>query len=162
MATTVDHYAVLQVRPDAEYEVIAAAHRSLARRTHPDVAGGTIEGMRRINDAWRVLGNATARAAYDLERSLRSGREHGVPVMLPQRPSSADELHNDLRGPLAARRAPTAASSTVLDFGRYEGWSLRQLARHDPAFLEWLARAPAGRRYRNEIDALLVPGAKAG
>ncbi len=47
------------------------------------------------------------------------------------------------------------ARGTVLDFGRYKGWSLGQIATHDPDFLEWLERSPAGRQYRAEIMALL-------
>ncbi len=47
------------------------------------------------------------------------------------------------------------ARGTVLDFGRYKGWSLGQIATHDPDFLEWLERSPAGRQYRAEIAALL-------
>jgi len=54
---------------------------------------------------------------------------------------------------------PANTSGTVLDFGRYAGWSLSELARHDPDFLEWLARTPAGRHYRAEIQRLLAsPG----
>jgi hypothetical protein len=44
----------------------------------------------------------------------------------------------------------------VLDFGRYAGWSLRQLAAHDPDYLEWLVRSPGGRQYRGQITALLA------
>lgn len=46
--------------------------------------------------------------------------------------------------------------STMLDFGRYQGWTLDQIARQDPDFLEWLARTPIGRPYRPEIDSLLL------
>ena len=37
---TVDPYKTLQVDPEAEEEVIAAAYRRLARKYHPDTAGG--------------------------------------------------------------------------------------------------------------------------
>lgn len=47
------------------------------------------------------------------------------------------------------------ASGSVLSFGRYAGWSLGQVARADPDFLEWLDRMPIGRPYRDEIDGLL-------
>lgn len=33
----------------------------------------------------------------------------------------------------------------MLDFGRYEGWSLGELVVHDPEYLEWLERMPIGR-----------------
>jgi len=47
------------------------------------------------------------------------------------------------------------ADGTVLNFGRYAGWSLVELARRDPDYLEWLDRSPAGRSHRDEIDVLL-------
>jgi hypothetical protein len=43
----------------------------------------------------------------------------------------------------------------VLDFGRYKGWSIGQIATHDPDFLEWLQRSPSGRQYRAEIASYL-------
>jgi hypothetical protein len=53
----------------------------------------------------------------------------------------------------------------VLDFGRYAGWSLGEIARHDLDYLEWLQRATFGRRLRSEIETLLAgrrgPGAAA-
>ena len=39
-----DPYKTLQVDPEAEDEVIAAAYRRLARKYHPDSAGGTDAG----------------------------------------------------------------------------------------------------------------------
>lgn len=47
------------------------------------------------------------------------------------------------------------ASGSVLNFGRYAGWSLGQVARVDVEYLEWLDRAPIGRAYRDELDVLL-------
>ena len=55
----------------------------------------------------------------------------------------------------AAGPPPGAPSGRVIDFGRYAGWSLGEIARVDPGFLEWLDRMPIGRSYRDEIDALL-------
>ena len=53
--------------------------------------------------------------------------------------------------------APTGTpSGRVLDFGRYAGWSLGQLAPVDPNYLEWLARTPIGRSYYAEIRELLT------
>jgi hypothetical protein len=49
----------------------------------------------------------------------------------------------------------------VLDFGRYAGWSLGEIVRYDPEFLEWLARTPIGRSYHAEIGALLSSRAQA-
>jgi hypothetical protein len=46
----------------------------------------------------------------------------------------------------------------VLDFGRYEGWSIADLARRDPDYLRWLRRHSSGIRFRREIDATLPRG----
>jgi curved DNA-binding protein CbpA len=55
----------------------------------------------------------------------------------------------------AAGPPPGNPSGSVLTFGRYAGWSLGEVARHDLEFLEWLDRAPIGRQYRDEIDQIL-------
>jgi hypothetical protein len=44
---------------------------------------------------------------------------------------------------------------SVLAFGRYTGWSLRDLARQDPDYLLWLSRHSSGIRYRTEIYGIL-------
>jgi uncharacterized protein (DUF3820 family) len=60
------------------------------------------------------------------------------------------------RQPLGARAAEGRHSGTVLQFGRYSGWSLADLARHDPDYLEWLARTMIGHTYQDEIEKLLA------
>jgi len=67
-----DPYKVLQVDPEAEDEVIAAAYRRLARKYHPDTASGVESSgrMEAINAAWEVIGDPKRRAAYDRERAV--------------------------------------------------------------------------------------------
>jgi curved DNA-binding protein CbpA len=55
----------------------------------------------------------------------------------------------------AAGPPPGNPSGAVLNFGRYAGWSLGEIARSDLEYIEWLDRMPIGRPYRDEIDALL-------
>jgi curved DNA-binding protein CbpA len=55
----------------------------------------------------------------------------------------------------AAGPPPGNPSGTVLNFGRYAGWSLGEIGRTDLEYLEWLDRMPIGRAYQAEIDALL-------
>jgi hypothetical protein len=50
---------------------------------------------------------------------------------------------------------PGNPSGSVLNFGRYAGWSLSEIARKDLEYLEWLDRMPIGRSHQHEIDALL-------
>ncbi len=55
----------------------------------------------------------------------------------------------------AAGPPPGNPSGSVLNFGRYTGWSLGEIARGDLEYLEWLDRTPIGRPYRDEIDVIL-------
>jgi curved DNA-binding protein CbpA len=69
--------------------------------------------------------------------------------------SGFDESMRAPEGHGAAGPPPGRPSGTVLNFGRYAGWSLGEVARHDIEYIEWLDRAPIGRNYRAEVDALL-------
>jgi curved DNA-binding protein CbpA len=55
----------------------------------------------------------------------------------------------------AAGPPPGRPAGTVLNFGRYAGWSLGEVARQDIEYIEWLDRAPIGRNYRSELDEIL-------
>jgi curved DNA-binding protein CbpA len=58
---------------------------------------------------------------------------------------------------------PGNPSGSVLNFGRYTGWSLGEIARVDLEYLEWLSRMPIGLTYRSELDELLrAHGRRAG
>lgn len=142
----VDHYRTLQVDPSADVEVIQAAYRVLARRFHPDLAGDD-EVMKRLNAAWEVLGDKTRRAAYDQTRA--TGGERAQSAIVTSEPA-ARPASPDHAGPPVGR-----PFGTVLTYGRYEGWSLGQVALADPGFLEWLRSVPGGRYLRPEIDAIL-------
>ena len=55
----------------------------------------------------------------------------------------------------AAGRPPGNPSGSVLNFGRFAGWSLGEIARRDLEYIEWLDRSSIGRQYREEIDGIL-------
>jgi hypothetical protein len=61
-----------------------------------------------------------------------------------------DATHGASRSPLDAD-----GSGARLDFGRYQGWTLGEVVRRDPEYLEWLRRHASGARYRDAIDVLL-------
>jgi hypothetical protein len=70
-----DYYAVLQVHPDADFEVIEAAYRQLMKKHHPDMAGedpqriATHEARAKaINEAFRILRDPNQRRRYDYAR----------------------------------------------------------------------------------------------
>ena len=141
-----DHYETLQVHRRAEPEVIRAAYRILARKYHPD-HGGDPRRMIAINDAWDVLGDPERRAAYDASLAAAAARTPAD--------ATASGPAQPVPDPSHAGPPPGRPSGSVLDFGRYSGWSLGEIARHDLGYLEWLQRATVGRRLREEIDQIL-------
>ena len=69
-----DLYRLLQVDPSADPEVIEAAYKRLAFRYHPDHNSGDPQAeahMKRINEAYRVLGKPDLRADYDARVGAR-------------------------------------------------------------------------------------------
>jgi curved DNA-binding protein CbpA len=66
-----------------------------------------------------------------------------------------DESMRAAEGLGAAGPPPGRPSGSLLNFGRYAGWSLGEVARHDIEYIEWLDRAPIGRNYRQELDDIL-------
>ncbi len=81
-----DWYAILQVQPHADGDVIQAAYRRLALLYHPDRnperRAWAEERMKRINAAYAVLSNANRRQTYDRRR-------FGTTARPPYRPSTA-------------------------------------------------------------------------
>jgi hypothetical protein len=73
-STTPDYYAILQVDPRAEHEVIQAAFRGLAKKYHPDVYAGAErnERMRVVIEAYEMLSDPAKRAAYDRQRKSQA------------------------------------------------------------------------------------------
>ena len=69
-----DYYAVLEVEPTATDEDIRRAYRRLVRVHHPDLNPedpNAADRTRAINEAYTVLGDPSARAAYDSRLSPR-------------------------------------------------------------------------------------------
>ena len=99
--------------------------------------------MAAINQAYAQVRTRELRAAYD--------RRRAATVLTPVGPGRATPVQD------VAVRQPSMLkpSGSVLDFGRYLGWSIGELARHDPDYLRWLARHSSGLRYRDEIRGRL-------
>lgn len=134
-----DPYRVLQVVPTAEQEVVNAAFRALALKYHPDrdPSAAAVRRMTELNEAYAMVREPATRRAFD------------ATVAPPAAPPSAH----------AAGAAPppprSRSAGTRLPFGRYAGWTLRDLARQDPDYLRWLSRHASGLRYRTEIYQIL-------
>lgn len=141
-----DPYDVLQVHRRAEPEVIHAAFRALARKYHPD-AGGNATRMAEITEAYAIVGNAERRAGFDAQ-----------PVTpVEARPTSqASPAAATTWQPARESGAQARSTGSVIDFGRYAGWTVGALVEHDPDYLEWLARTPVGRRLTGEIEQALA------
>ena len=137
-----DAYEVLQVHPKAHFVVIQAAYRVLAALYHPDRddSEAATRRMAELNIAYAKVRTVDRRELYDRERKAR--HEPAAAVVPPYRPAGAPASAAD-GGP------------DVLDFGRYNGWTIRQLARRDPEYLRWLSRHSSGIRYRRQIEAAL-------
>jgi molecular chaperone DnaJ len=136
-----DPYAVLQVVPTAEREVIQAAFKALALKYHPDhdATRRAADKMAQLNRAYALLRDERSRTAHDRSRRATIA---GISVAMSGRQSAVPP--------------PQAASpGSVLNFGRYVGWSLRDLARRDPDYILWLSRHSSGIRYRTEIYGIL-------
>jgi curved DNA-binding protein CbpA len=160
-----DPYAILGVPASAELGEIKSAYRALARRYHPDMSTSELARRRmiEINRAWELLSDPTRRA--DLDRTR--GREPAASAAAAPDPSSAaprarpawmgrhapDRRSNGWAAG-AKGRPPGNPSGSVLDFGIYLGWSLGEVARVDPLYLDWLSDRPEGRPYRDEISVL--------
>jgi curved DNA-binding protein CbpA len=144
-----DLYGILQVDPRAESSVIQAAYRALALRMHPDHSqnDNTAPAMAMLNRAYGVLRDPGQRAAYDQTRSPETARV--VPPPTAVQPTSS--VSERLRPPTDDR----GAASMTVTFGRYEGWTLLQISRQDPEYLEWLRRHSSGIGYRRQIDEIL-------
>src|SRR5687767_2618528 len=95
------YYRILQILPEADHEVVAAAYRALARKHHPDMEGGDARLMREINEAWEVLQNAPMRAAYNEKHGFI--RQNGQPTTQSSA-AAATMTTPPAAGPLAARQ----------------------------------------------------------
>ena len=138
-----DPYAVLQIVPTADQEVVHAAFKALALKYHPDhdATRRASEKMAELNRAYALLRDEQGRAAHDRSHRMTIA---GISV------SAAAARPSGGTPPPAA-----AGKGSVLGFGRYSGWTLRDLARQDPDYLLWLSRHSSGIRYRTEIYGIL-------
>jgi curved DNA-binding protein CbpA len=96
--------------------------------------------MAELNQAYALVRDPAKRSRHDAAR-----RRAAVPTI----PTAA----SGTGGPLPPPRS--AAAGSRLTFGRYAGWTLRDLARQDPDYQRWLSRHTSGIRYRTEIYAIL-------
>jgi curved DNA-binding protein CbpA len=147
-----DAYEVLEVHPRAHQAVIQAAYRVLAALYHPDrdATAAATRRMAELNAAYDKLRTAERRELYDRARKLG--------------PVTPEPIVPAWRAEPRQKPGATAGNDAgrPLDFGRYEGWTIAQIAPRDPDYLRWLSRHSAGARFRTEIDIALRAQAKKG
>jgi curved DNA-binding protein CbpA len=159
-----DPYATLGVTRAFDTRAILAAYRAQARRHHPDLTPGreAHHRMAHINAAWEILRDPDQRAAWDAAHAP----EPSVPTSV-LRPHVTTARVDPIYGACTWRQGrdgeggagppPGRPSGSVLMFGRHLCWSIGEIARVDPGYLQWLADRPEGRPYRAEIEAALEP-----
>lgn len=142
--TNRDAYEVLQVHHAAHPVVLQAAYRVLAALYHPDrdPSPAATHKMAELNIAYAKVRTRDLRELYDRERN--------------RRPASATPTVTQYRPADRPTQAPPSAPD-LISFGRYSGWSIKQLAQHDPDYLRWLSRHSSGIRYRGQIEAAMAP-----
>jgi curved DNA-binding protein CbpA len=147
---TRDAYEVLQVHPKADQQIVQAAYRILAAKYHPDrdPSPQATKRMAELNEAYAAVRSEDRRMLYDRQRE-RARLSASVSIVTPQG-----------RPPIVT---PPAGAATVrepgggtIDFGRYTGWTIDQLARQDPEYLRWLSRHSSGVRFRRAIEEALA------
>jgi curved DNA-binding protein CbpA len=81
--------------------------------------------------------------------------DHASPNRTSGRSTEGSTYDTRTMGAAAAGPPPGNPSGSIVQFGRYNGWTLGEIARVDLEYLEWLDRMPIGRTWQPEIDALL-------
>lgn len=88
MNTKIDYYDVLRVREDATPAELHAAYRRQLNTHHPDRGGSTVDAQQ-INEAYTVLSDQAARAAYDSARHRAATPTMTMQPPAPARPAPA-------------------------------------------------------------------------
>ena len=149
------HYQVLMVDPGVDDDVLTTVYRRLLQRlaTLRDIGDREVERAGALQRASAVLHDPERRRRYDQAIGIGGERDAG-PVRAPARAAIAVRPQPNVV-PVPSASTSTARGS-VLDFGRYAGWTLRQVALRDRDYLEWLRRTPGGRQYQAEIASILA------
>ncbi len=124
-----DYYAVLGLERNASAAQIKRSYRELALRFHSD-KGGTDAVMSKLNEAWKVLGNKKAKAAYDVQ--LAAAPKNPVVSSLAKSPEGSSlAITRNMGREVPAGFSPLSEGGRGLGFNA-ENWREvdLQLARH--------------------------------
>ncbi|HET9666418.1 MAG TPA: DnaJ domain-containing protein [Desertimonas sp.] len=94
MVSLDDARRLLGVSPDAGVEDVRAARRRLAKRCHPDVAGGDTETMRQLNEAASIVLHELGVVTEDTESPIDAAARRRWPA--PRRPPTGARVDHDV------------------------------------------------------------------
>jgi DnaJ domain len=99
MSEGINYYATLGIARTATASEIKDAYRHRAKAAHPD-AGGSVEAMARVNEAYKALSDPTARSDYDLRQAT------------PARPDVPYPTDSHRPAETVTQQRPSASQST--------------------------------------------------
>jgi hypothetical protein len=149
------------VDPGVDDDVLTVVYRRLVQRANLayEDDGQRRERLSIIEQAYAILHDPDRRRRYDLRVAGIAAQDPQPVVKEPAASIPAAPPREVVPVRPAAKPVPVVSSggARVLDFGRYAGLSLRQVALRDPDYLEWLRRTPGGRHLQSDISTVLVP-----
>ena len=155
-----DHYKVLEIRPEASQTEIKAAYKRLAKMYHPDInkSDRAHALFQYISESYQILSDPARRAAYD--RSLQvgyQGHNQYPPYENRQRPAAAHR-----RNPASYRSAPPLRQADLVrPYMKYAygvawiGFALAMLL-----FIDFAA--PSLHSEETLAQSYVLPGARSG
>lgn len=139
-----DYYSLLRIKPDASPAHVDAAYRRLMQRYHPNARATpqSLDRLRDLNQAWRVLSDPVQRAAYDAARA--NGSKYEPPAAAP----SPRAMPQSAQAEFGARRSTggtclvAVGVALVLVFALgVLGWGLNQQIDFGELFKSWQREA---------------------
>jgi curved DNA-binding protein CbpA len=163
-------YQLLMVDPGVDDDVLTVVYRRLVQRANLayEDDGQRRERLSVIEQAYAILHDPDRRRRYDLRVAgiaaddAETVTKEPVAVTPADRHSPVDPIEGP-RQAVAVTPTPkpvpivSSGGARIIDFGRYAGQSLRQIALRDPDYLEWLRRTPGGRYLQSDISMVLTP-----
>ena len=159
-------YQLLMVDPGVDDDVLTVVYRRLVQRAnlaYEDYARRR-DRLSVLEQAYAVLHDPERRRRYDLR--VAGVAAHDAQPIASEPVAKEPEAVTSITPPRevvpvapAPKAVPVASSGAqrILDFGRYAGMTLRQIALRDPDYLEWLRRTPGGRHLQSDISVVLAP-----
>jgi curved DNA-binding protein CbpA len=152
MADALDPYRVLGVARGATKAQIKAAHRTLAKRFHPDAATGDAHRFRDVHEAYQLLADPLRRREWDAKHApgpVRADEQSAAPR---GEQSAAPRGGQSAAPPPRRRRSTAAADPTAPPTARSYRWSASEVPWWEEGVRPENRRQPGARRPRATPD----------